>query len=319
MLVQTGNGETFIFDIGPGTVGNLFALGVHPSQLDKVFITHLHLDHIGAIFPLFDAMGWARNTPLHLWGSSGFTPELGVEAFAQNVRKASEWHIQNKQAILAQGGMQIVAHEFDYSLFSPENPRQLIYDENDVKIYAFPVVHALAGSVGYRLEWNGLTFVYVSDSQPSTFEAEQGKGADVYIHEIFTVAEEFAHYNHLSMEEAEGVLTEHTTGVLLGRVFDIAKPRLGAGMHFTLDDDLIDPLFKRWNSTYSGPVVLLQDLTTINVTSDYIVTRQTKADLLAWPAPPPEPPEDLYMSWGEPTKAVPHLGCWKRDFLKNLS
>jgi ribonuclease Z len=305
MLVQTGNGETFIFDIGPGTVGNLFALGVHPSQLDKVFITHLHLDHIGAIFPLFDAMGWARNTPLNLWGSSGFTPELGVEAFAQNVRKASEWHIQNKQAILAQGGMQIVAHEFDYSLFSPENPRQLIYDENDVKIYAFPVVHALAGSVGYRLEWNGLTFVYVSDSQPSTFEAEQGKGADVYIHEIFTVAEEFAHYNHLSMEEAEGVLTEHTTGVLLGRVFDIAKPRLGAGMHFTLDDDLIDPLFKRWNSTYSGPVVLLQDLTTINVTSDYIVTRQTKADLLAWPAPPPEPPEDMDMSRGEPTKAVP--------------
>jgi hypothetical protein len=53
----------FIFDIGGGTVGNLFALGVHPAELDKVFITHFHLDHVGGIFPLFDAMGWARNTP----------------------------------------------------------------------------------------------------------------------------------------------------------------------------------------------------------------------------------------------------------------
>jgi ribonuclease Z len=303
-LVQLGNGDTFIFDIGPGTVGNLFALGVHPSELDKVFVTHLHLDHIGSIFPLFDAMGWARNTPLQLWGSSGYTPELGIKAFAANVRQASEWHIQNKQSILPKGGMTIIANEIDYSKFSPENPRQLVYEENGVKIFAFPIVHALAGSVGYRLEWNGLTFVYVSDSQPSTFEAEQGKGADVFIDEIFPYAEEFAHYARLPIEAAEGVLEEHTTAEALGRIFGIAKPRLGAGMHYTLDDELTDPLFERWSASYSGPLLLVQDLTTINVTSDYIVVRQTKPDLLAWPPPPKPPEEGLDTSRGEPTKAV---------------
>jgi ribonuclease Z len=303
-LVQLGNGDTFIFDIGPGTVGNLFALGVHPSELDKVFVTHLHLDHIGSIFPLFDAMGWARNTPLQLWGSSGYTPELGIKAFAANIRQASEWHIQNKQSILPKGGMTIVANEIDYSKFSPENPRQLVYEENGVKIFAFPIVHALAGSVGYRLEWNGLTFVYVSDSQPSTFEAEQGKGADVFIDEIFPYAEEFAHYARLPIEAAEGVLEEHTTAEALGRIFGIAKPRLGAGMHYTLDDELTDPLFERWSANYRGPLLLVQDLTTINVTSDYIVVRQTKPDLLAWPPPPKPPEEGLDTSRGEPTKAV---------------
>jgi hypothetical protein len=84
------------------------------------------------------------------------------------------------------------------------HPRELAYDENGVKIYAFPVIHALAGSMGYRLEWNGLTFVYTADSQPSTFEAEQGKGADVFVHEIFPSAEEFAHYNHMPIEAAYG-------------------------------------------------------------------------------------------------------------------
>jgi ribonuclease Z len=145
--------------------------------------------------------------------------------------------------------------------------------------------------------------VYTADSQPSTFEAEQGKGADVFIHEIFPSAEEFAHYNHMPIEAASGVMEEHTTPAELGRVYTIAKPRLGVGMHFTLDDDLIDPLFQRWSTTYDDPVLLMQDLTTINVTSDYIVVRQTNADLLAWPAIPPKPPEGADMTPGEPSKA----------------
>ena len=303
ILVQLGNGDTFIFDIGGGTVGNLFALGVHPAELDKVFITHYHLDHVGGIFPLYDAMGWARNTPLHLWGSSGYTPGLGITAFARRVREAAEWHIQNKKSILPNGGMTIVPHPIDYSKFSPEHPRELAYDENGVMIWAFPVVHALAGSMGYRLEWNGLTFVYTADSKQSTFEAEQGKGADVFIHEIMPNAEEFAFYNHMPIQAAEGVMEEHTGAAELGRVYSIAKPRLGVGSHFTLDDDLIDPLFQRWSTTYDDPVLLMQDLTTINVTPDYIVVRQTKADPLAWPAPPPPPPEGVDMSVDEPSKA----------------
>jgi ribonuclease Z len=238
-----------------------------------------------------------------VWGSSGYTPELGITALTQHVVGAAEWHIQNKQSILPRGGMTIVPHEIDISKFSPETPRQLAYDENGVKIYAFPVIHALAGSMGFRLEWKGRTFVYTADSQPSTFEAEQGKGADVFIHEIFPSAEEFAHYNHRPIQAAEGVMEEHTTPAELGQVYSIAKPRLGVGSHFTLDDNLIDPLFQRWRTTYDGNVLLMQDLTTINVTSDYIVIRQTKADLLAWPAPPPPTPKGVDLTPGKPSKA----------------
>ena len=82
-LVELANGDNFIFDIGPGTSGNLYSMGVHPAFLDKVFINHLHLDHCGGIFPLFDAMGWARNTPLQVWGPSGSTSKLGIKAFTK--------------------------------------------------------------------------------------------------------------------------------------------------------------------------------------------------------------------------------------------
>jgi len=57
-------------------------------------------------------------------------------------------------------------------------------------------------------------------------------------------------------------------------------------MHFTLDDDLIDSTFDSWRTTYDGPVLLMQDLTTINVSPEQIVVRQTLADQLVWPPPP---------------------------------
>ena len=49
-LVELGNGDNFIFDMGPGTPANLYSMGVHPALLDKLFIAHLHLDHTGGIF-----------------------------------------------------------------------------------------------------------------------------------------------------------------------------------------------------------------------------------------------------------------------------
>ncbi len=293
LLVELGNGQVFVFDVGGGAVGNLFALGVHPARLDKLFVTHLHLDHVGGIFPLFDAMGWARNTPLHVWGPSGYTPDLGIASFVEHVRAASEWHIQSKQDLLPTSGMILEAHEVDIASFSPSEPRQLVYDESGVKIYAFPVVHTIAGAMGYRLEWNGLTFVYTADSEASRFEAEQARGADVFIHEIFPHAEEFGARNHMPLQHAQNAMSAHTMAAELGMVFEIAQPRLGAGMHFTLDDELIDPLFEELRTTFEGPALLMQDMTTINVTPEFIVVRQTRPELLAWPDPPPSDVEGV--------------------------
>lgn len=293
LLVELGNGDAFVFDVGGGSVGNLFALGVHPARLDKLFVTHQHLDHVGGIFPLFDAMGWARNTPLHVWGPSGYTPELGISSFVRHVRGASEWHIQSKRDLVPTSGATLVAHEVDISAFSPEAPRQLVYDENGVQIFAFPVVHTIAGAMGYRLEWNGLSFVYTADSEPSRFEAEQARGADVFVHEIMPSAEDFGERNGMPLQHAQNVMTAHTTPAELGMVFDIAQPRLGAGMHFTLDDELIDPLFEELSTTYDGPSLLMQDLTTMNVTPEFIVVRQAKPNMLAWAAPPPSEVEGV--------------------------
>jgi len=288
LLVQLGNGDNFIIDAGGGTVPALWSLRVPLASLDKLFVTHLHLDHVGGILNLWDSMGWARNTPLHVWGASGSTPELGVAAFVENIQKAGAWHTLSKTGVIAGGGMKMIAHEFDGQQFTPEKPQALIYKENGVKIYAFPVDHILIGAVGYRLEWNGLSMAYTGDSIPTTFEAEQAKGVDVFLHELFIDAPTFSQKNNMPLKIAENVVDEHTSADMLGRVFSIAKPKLGVGTHFFTNDYTIDPAFAGIASTYNGPVVIAQDLMVINVTPEQIVTRMAKTDLLSWAAPAPK-------------------------------
>jgi ribonuclease Z len=290
-LVELGNGDLFIFDVGGGTVPALWSLRIPPSELDKVFATHLHLDHVGGIFNLWDSMGWARNTPLHMWGAAGSSPEYGVAAFVEHVQKAAAWHTRSKVGVIASGGMKIIAHEFDTADLSPDNPRRLVYEENGVKIYAFPTDHILVGAVGYRLEWNGLSMAFTGDSIPTRFEAEQAAGVDVFIHELFIDAPTFARQNNMPLQVAENVVAEHTPPDMLGRVFSIAKPKLGVGTHYFTNDDTIDPAFAGMRSTYDGPILIAQDLTVINVTPEQIVTRMAKTDHLAWAAPSPESDE----------------------------
>ena len=52
-LIELGNGEKLIFDIGTGSLANLAALEIPFTHLDKVFISHLHVDHIGDLDALW--------------------------------------------------------------------------------------------------------------------------------------------------------------------------------------------------------------------------------------------------------------------------
>jgi ribonuclease Z len=130
--------------------------------------------------------------------------------------------------------------------------------------------------------------LYTGDSVPTVFESEQAKGVDVFIHELFIDAPTFAEKNNMPLMIAESIVDEHTSAENLGRVFSIAKPRLGVGTHFFTNDYTIDPAFAGIRKNYDGPVVIAQDLMVINVTPEQIVTRMAKTDLLSWAAPAPK-------------------------------
>ena len=70
-LLETG-GQYLLFDAGRGATTQLSRLGVHPKQIDHIFITHHHFDHISCLDDvLLTAWNNGRNEIIHVFGPPG--------------------------------------------------------------------------------------------------------------------------------------------------------------------------------------------------------------------------------------------------------
>ena len=71
---------------------------------------------------------------------------------------ALAWDAEAGKGPINEDSMRIVANEFDWSQTG------VVYEANGVSVTSFPVVHALSGAVGYRLDFAGLSFSYSGDT-----------------------------------------------------------------------------------------------------------------------------------------------------------
>ena len=137
-LVELGNGDKFLFDIGSGSAERISSLQIPYNFLDKVFIGHLHTDHFGALHDLF--VGGAlmgRNVPLRVWGPSGPAPELGTAYAIDHMKKMVTWDLAGRAGNVDFRGYQMVVNEFDY-----KGVNQVVYQDNGVTIRSFPAIHS---------------------------------------------------------------------------------------------------------------------------------------------------------------------------------
>ncbi len=280
-LMELGNGDKFIFDIGDGAGERLFALQIPTAFLDKVFIGHLHADHFGDIGSLFVSAGLAgRFTPLRIWGPRGATPELGTKAAIDAMEKMYAWDLAGRLGQTDVRGFTTEVHEFDYK------KEQIVYQENGVTIRSFPAIHSIDGSVSYSLEWNGLKIIYGSDTFPNKWFIENAKGADLAIHECFIAVPDLISKYRLTPEAALQVGTQiHTAPEAFGKVMSMVKPRHAVAYHFFKDTDTTPGVLERVRSTYDGPLSLAEDFMVWNVTKDGIRERMAVIDEHTWNPP----------------------------------
>ena len=59
-FVELGNGDKFFFDVGIGSQVNFPALQISFRDADKVFLTHLHVDHYHDLSYLLPFRAWSR-------------------------------------------------------------------------------------------------------------------------------------------------------------------------------------------------------------------------------------------------------------------
>ena len=287
-LVELGNGDKFLFDIGSGSVENISSLQIPYNYLDKVFIGHLHTDHFGALHELF--VGGAlmgRNVPLNVWGPSGEVPELGTAYALDHMKKMLTWDLAGRAGNVDFRGYQMNVNEFDY-----KGENQIIYEDNGVVIRSFPAIHSIDGSVSFALEWNDLKFVYGSDTYPNKWFIEYAKDADIAIHECFIAVPDLVAKMKFSPESALLVGTQvHTAPEAFGKVMSEIKPRMAIAYHFFNDWDTAGAVDERIRTTYDGPLSLADDLMVWNVTKDDIRVRMAAVDEDTWSPPLASPAE----------------------------
>jgi ribonuclease Z len=271
-LVELGNGDVFLFDLGTGSMVNLFGLRPDFSKIDKVFLSHLHSDHFGDL-DAFIIGSWlsGRYTPLHIYGGSGETPELGTKAAVEALMKALAWDIKGRVGLMPDDGGRVIAHEFDY-----KGEDQVIYEDNGVTITSWPAIHDLDGAVSYRLEWNGLSFVFGGDTRPNKWFIEYAKGVDFAIHECFPTPEGLAEFNDWdSMKDATYVSSYiHTPPEGFGKVMSAIRPRMAVAYHTVLLPDIRQGMLEGIRKTYDGPLTIANDLMVWNVTKNAITMRE---------------------------------------------
>jgi ribonuclease Z len=280
LLVEVGNAEKdfFFFDLGSGALANFNALGLPVESTTKVFLSHLHADHIGDIPGLLGSMAKAgRVDPVEIWGGASEDPAFGLAAFVDHMGKALAWDTASVRGVRPSTGFEAIAHEIPYD--RPDT----IYDRNGVTISSFPAIHGLSGAVGYSIAYAGRKVVFSGDTRPCRHVVEAAAGADLLIHECFQSPVVFARATGLPLEVAVNLTRlGHTVPEQMGRILERTQPRMGALWHLDLTPG-VDMVFEEIGATYGGPVTVSQDLTVYNVTEDAVVARQASVNDAAPP------------------------------------
>ena len=279
VLVEVGNPErdVFVFDLGAGSLANFSGLKVPVASLKKVFFSHLHADHIADYLTLMGSYIKAgRLDPVEVWGGASDAPERGLNAFVKAIDSALAWDLESIRGSIPTSGASVTSQEV------PFDRTEVIYERNGVMITSFPVIHALNGAVGYRVDYAGQSVVFSGDTTPTMTLVDAAQDCDLLIHETFLPPETFAVLMGMPPEQAKLIVnTAHTPANAAGLVFDMVQPRMAAMWHCHVIDGYIDPVFEGVANTYSGAATLCQDLTVFNVTEGAVVARQAQVNLVA--------------------------------------
>ena len=199
-LIELGNGDKFIMDFGSGSQANFTALEIPHQDITAYFATHLHADHVGDFAQVWIG-SWTggRVKPLVLYGPAGPEPKYGTEHFVRRQMELLAWDTDTRLGLLPDAGAEVEIHEFDF------RQTGAVYDHNGVVIKSFPAIHIYDGPVSYRLEWNGLCFVFSGDTTPSQFFIDNAQGADLLIHECFNTVKQLVERSGYPEKSAIGI------------------------------------------------------------------------------------------------------------------
>ena len=179
-LAVAVDGRPYLVDCGHGIVQRVVqanAAGLiswDTTDLDRLFVTHLHADHTAGIPDLlYTPWIHGRETPLQAYGPVGLEHMLAhiQQAFAENIREHRSAHPSTEQ------GYQAIAHEVK------AGP---CYRDERIAVQALPADHGDLAAFSYKFVTPAATIVVSGDTKPVPQFADWARGCDLLIHEVYS-------------------------------------------------------------------------------------------------------------------------------------
>ncbi|MDA1227331.1 MAG: MBL fold metallo-hydrolase [Chloroflexi bacterium] len=256
-LIEAG-GTKLLIDCGRGALQRLRQLALPLGTVDKLFLTHLHSDHLVGLPDLWlSAWVAGRDTPLRVWGPQGTVNMMEhlAQAFQPDIMMRRDMDTR-----LPAAGIEFVAQDIQSSF---------VFEESGFRLSTFDVEHIPeVPSFGFRVEYEGRSVVLSGDARQSENLVTHAQGADLLIHEVVAPeARRAARSGRTTDFIVDQIVAHHTTPQQAGEVFSRVRPKLAVYSHIVgpFGDATINEINIGTAETYDGPFVIGHDLMSIEV------------------------------------------------------
>ena len=220
--------KSYLFDCGHGATRQMIKAGIDPTEVNHIFLSHLHYDHISE-FPYFLLTTWIcdRELPPVVVGPPGtqsFVDHLFEDgAFAKDIEARAQYPRRQNVEILRPEVR--------------ECQPGLIFEDELVSVKACFVEHIpreISECFGLRLDTkDGKSISFSGDTAPCDAFVELSKGVDVMIHEC-TFPEEAIEFR----KKVKVGTWAHTSPIELGKLASEARAKCLIATHFGSFDSL---------------------------------------------------------------------------------
>ncbi len=250
------NDKVWLFDAGYGASLRLLQANLALKNLQALFITHLHSDHI-ADYPALLSNAWSSglNHQLPVYGP------IGTEAMTQGVWQTFARDIALR--IVDEGKPDL------RNLVSVTDIQEgIVYQQDGLTVSALFVPHPPFNNdeaLAYKINVNGKVIVITGDMIDNKPIIEFAKNADYLISEVVLVegVEKLARRIGNGATLAKAIISHHTTAEEVGKIAAQAKVKHLVLTHLVPSDDpnIIDAdWLNEVNKHYRGPVTVGKDL-----------------------------------------------------------
>ena len=228
------NDVPILFDMGPGTLGQMARLGIGPEKIEKIFLTHFHPDHtadlIHFLFACRNPEILKRRSPFSIYGP------LGLQELINALQTAYPGWLDFPNELMKIAELPCTEHPW--------------YDHTHYRIKTAPAEHT-PRSLAYRFEnANGKSVVISGDTGYSDAIIRLAQGADLLILEA-------------ALPDNQP-LKGHLTPSLAGRMAHLAGVKRLVLTHFypeCLKTDIAAQCRRAWQ----GELTLAEDLLQIRI------------------------------------------------------